>query len=85
MTKTNIVITILIAVQLAQVLAGGSGVSFNVNRASAYLNAGNCYVNPGYTYSGSANKLGLRYYSLPYGWRQYQDKVYIPNLLSQRG
>jgi hypothetical protein len=85
MTKTNIVITILIAVQLAQVLAGGSRVSFNVNKASAYLNAGNCYVNPGYTYSGSGNNLGVRYHSLPFGWKQYQDKLYIPNLLSQKG
>ena len=82
MTKVNIFITILIAIQLAQVFAGGR-VSFDINRSYAYLNAGNCYVYPGV--SSSSQRLGVRYYSLPYGWRQFQDKLVIPNLLSQRG
>ena len=84
MNKSNIFI-LLIAVQLLQVFAGGSGLSFDVNRATAYMNAGNCFVYPGLSTSGSSNNIGYRYYSLPYGWRQYENKLYIPNLLSSRG
>lgn len=87
MYKLNIFIALLVALQVAQVLTTGSGLAFNVNKASAYLNAGNCYVNPGYTCSSACNtkNIGVRYYNLPYGWKQYQDKLYIPNLLSQKG
>lgn len=84
MNKSNIFI-LLIALQLLQVFAGGSGLSFDVNRATAYMSAGNCYINPGLTVSGSSNNIGYRYYSLPYGWRQYENKLYIPNLLSTKG
>lgn len=84
MNKSNIFI-LLIALQLLQVFAGGSGLSFDVNRATAYMIAGNCYINPGLTVSGSSNNIGYRYYSLPYGWRQYENKLYIPNLLSTKG
>jgi hypothetical protein len=82
MTKVNIFITILIAIQLAQVFATGR-VSFDINRSYAVLNAGNCYIYPGV--STSSQRYGIRYYSLPFGWRQFHDKFVIPNLLSQRG
>ena len=88
MNKANICITLLILLQITQVLTGGSGLGFNVKKASAYLNGGNCYVQPGYgCSSGSCNtkNIGVRYYNLPHGWKQYQDKLYIPNLLSQKG
>lgn len=36
----------------------------------------------GSTGSGST---GIRYYNLPSNWRQFEDKIVIPNLMSNRG
>lgn len=86
MTKINIFVAFLIAALTIQVCAGGSKLSFDLNRSTAYLNAGSCYVHTwAGSDSGSNNNIGYRYYNLPYGWRQYENKVYIPNLMSQKG
>jgi hypothetical protein len=84
MIKKNLFVAILILLQLSQVYTGGR-VSFDINKSTAYLNAGNCYVRPGLTTSSNTQKIGVKFYNLPYGWKQYQDKLLIPNLLSQKG
>lgn len=57
---------------------------FDVNRANAVLNAGSCYLQPG-VYQSAKNDVAVRYYNLPYGWRQYQDRIVIPSVLGQKG
>lgn len=46
MKISNLLVVLLIAGQLSQVM-GTSRLSFNVNKANAFLNAGDCYINPG--------------------------------------
>lgn len=82
MNKSVIIFTFLLVTQLLQVYAGG-GLKFDVNKSYAYLNAGDCYLYPGV--SSSNNRIGYQYYDLPYGWRQHQGYVVVPNLLSQKG
>lgn len=79
MNKSLILIITLLFV--AQVFAGGR-LGLDLNRASAYLTGGDCYVNPGVVY---AAPVVTRYFGLPYGWNQYQEKVIIPNVVSQTG
>lgn len=85
MSKLNIFVTVLVALQLCQVLGGGSGFGFDISRSRTYLNAGSCYVYPGVSTSGSSGSYGVKYYNLPHGWRQYEDKIVIPNVLSSKG
>ena len=75
---------ILLLTQAYLTQAGGSGFGFDVKRSAAYLNAGNCYLVPGVS-SSSSQGLGYQYYGLPYGWKQNNNYLYIPNLLSQKG
>lgn len=84
MNKSLIVLTILLLTQTYLAEAGGSGFGFDVKRSAAYLNAGNCYLVPGIS-SSSSQGLGYQYYGLPYGWKQTNNYLYIPNLLSQKG
>lgn len=87
MKISNLLLVLLIAGQVSQVM-GTFG--FDVNRASAILNAGDCYISPGVSVgssSSSSNKgqYGVTYYNLPYGWSQFKDRVVVPSLLSQKG
>jgi hypothetical protein len=52
-----------------------------MGRASAYLTGGDCYVNPGV----ETGPVVTKYYGLPYGWNQVQERVVIPNVVSQSG
>lgn len=85
MTKLNIFVAVLVALQLFQVLGGGYGYGFDVSKSKTYLNAGSCFVYPGVSTSGYSGNYGVKYYNLPYGWKQFEDKVVIPNVLSSRG
>lgn len=78
--------TLLVLLIALQVFHTQSTYNFgwNVNKANAVLNAGDCYINPGITESGQSD-VAVQYYDLPSGWRQYQDKLVVPKLLSQRG
>lgn len=85
MSKSLVLVTILVLIQVFLAQAGGSpGFRFDVARSSAYLNAGNCYLFPGVTLT-SFQGLGYQYYGLPYGWKQANNYLYIPNLFGQRG
>lgn len=72
------IITLLFVVQ---VFAGGR-LGLDLSRASAYLNGGDCYVNPGVAY---AAPVVTKYFGLPYGWNQHQEKIVIPNVVTQTG
>lgn len=46
MKISNLLLALLIAIQVSNVVAT-FGFGFDVNKANAFLNAGDCYFNPG--------------------------------------
>lgn len=82
MTKLNVIVTVIVALQLSMALAGGQQY-FSVGSSKSYMNAGNCYIEPGFI--GTGSNVGVKYYNLPYGWKQLAGAVMIPNALNTRG
>lgn len=83
MFKINTLFALIAAILLVQIYTGGSGLSFDLRKSNAYLNSGNCYLTIGSSYSGG--RIGTRFYNHPFGWRQHRNRLYIPNVLRQRG
>lgn len=92
MNKTSTFVFLLLAAQLFSAFgttfvtpSTSSSIFFDITLANVYQNAGNCYIFPGVGTVSSSARIGYRYYTLPIGWKQYQDKVYIPDALKLKG
>lgn len=84
MSKLQILFVVILALAFMQGATSTSNFNFNVKKSYAYLNGGHCFVNPGVDLVTS-KKLGYQFYDLPYGWKQYNDLLVIPNVISTKG